>query len=272
MTTDIDWAAAWKEEQQRRNNPDNAEMWNERAKDFAKTCGTSPYAAAFLERAAIRDGETVLDMGCGSGTLALPLARAGHEVYACDFSQGMLDALMEAAFAEGIAEHIHPMLLAWDDDWNSAGVPVCDVALASRSIATADMQASLAKLDARARGRVCVTLTTGLSPRVDHVLLEAARRELPRYPDCVFAFNILWSMGIRPDLSYIDSARTDQFESFDAAIEKNAALMKLTDEEHERLVSYSKQHLHEQHTPDGETCWEYDHQRVTSWAFLAWDK
>lgn len=142
MTIDIDWAAAWKEEQLRRNNPDNADMWNERAKGFAKTCGTSPYATAFLERAAIRGGETVLDMGCGSGTLALPLARAGHEVYACDFSQGMLDALMEAAFAEGIAEHIHPMLLAWDDNWNSAGVPVCDVALASRSIATSDMQAS----------------------------------------------------------------------------------------------------------------------------------
>ena len=75
MTVDIDWAAAWKEEQLRRNNPDNADLWNERAKDFAKTCGTSPYAAAFLERAAIKGGETVLDMGCGSGTLALPLAR-----------------------------------------------------------------------------------------------------------------------------------------------------------------------------------------------------
>lgn len=102
---------------------------------------------------------------------------------------------------------------------------------------------------------MCVTLTTGLSPRVDHVLLEAAGRDLPRYPDCVFAFNMLWGMGIHPDLSYIDSARTDQFESFDAAIEKNAALMKLTDEERERLVSYSRQHLREQRTADGETCW-----------------
>lgn len=109
MTIDIDWAAAWKEEQLRRNNPDNADMWNERAKGFAKTCGTSPYATAFLERAAIRGGETVLDMGCGSGTLALPLARAGHEVYACDFSQGMLDALHGGGVCGGHsrAHHIH---------------------------------------------------------------------------------------------------------------------------------------------------------------------
>lgn len=59
----------------------------------------------------------------------------------------MLDALMETAFRLGVNEHVHPMLLAWDDDWTTAGVPVCDVALASRSIATGDMQAALAKLD-----------------------------------------------------------------------------------------------------------------------------
>lgn len=272
MTIDIDWAAAWKDEQKRRNHPDNAEHWNERAKSYAKVSGTSTYAKIFLERAAVKSGETVLDMGCGSGALSLPLAHAGHEVYACDFSQGMLDALMERAFREGVAEHIHPMLVAWDDDWERAGVPICDVAFASRSIATADMQASLVKLDGHARRRVCITLTTGISPRVDPVLLAAIGREEPRYPDCVFAFNILWGLGIHPDLSYIDSARQNRFESFDEAIDKTSGILHAGDEERERLVAYAKQHLHEEHDADGGVCWEFDHQRVTPWAFLAWDK
>lgn len=155
----------------------------------------------------------------------------------------MLDALMETAFRLGVNEHVHPMLLAWDDDWTTAGVPVCDVALASRSIATGDMQAALAKLDEHARRRVCITLTTGLSPRVDPVLLDAIGREQPRYPDCVFAFNILWGMGVHPELSYIDSSRQSRFESFDEAIDKTCDAMGVTAEERERLIAYSRQHL-----------------------------
>lgn len=272
MTLDIDWTAAWKEEQRQRNHPDDARQWNERAKGYAKVAGTSPYAAEFIYRADIREDETVLDMGCGSGALSLPLAQAGHEVYACDFAQGMLDALMEQAFDLGVAERIHPMLVAWDDDWERAGVPVCDVALASRSIATADLQAALAKLDAHASRRVCVTLTPGLSPRVDPVLFAAIGREQPRYPDCVFAFNMLWGMGVRPEVSYIDSSRENRFASLEAAIDKNAEVMAVTSEERDALVAYSRQHLREVRDEDGETCWEYDHQRVTSWAFIAWDK
>lgn len=164
MTIDIDWRAAWIAEQEHRGRSDDATRWDERSANYAKVSGTSSYASTFLDYAGVREGETVLDMGCGSGALALPLAQDGHEVYACDFSRGMLDALMETAFRLGVNQHVHPMLLAWDDDWTTAGVPVCDVALASRSIATGDMQAALAKLDEHARRRVCITLTTGLSP------------------------------------------------------------------------------------------------------------
>lgn len=272
MTIDIDWRAAWIAEQEHRGRSDDATRWDERSANYAKVSGTSSYASTFLDYAGVREGETVLDMGCGSGALALPLAQDGHEVYACDFSRGMLDALMETAFCLGVNEHVHPMLLAWDDDWTTAGVPVCDVALASRSIATGDMQAALAKLDEHARRRVCITLTTGLSPRVDPVLLDAIGREQPRYPDCVFAFNILWGMGVHPELSYIDSSRQSRFGSFDEAIDKTCDAMGTTDEERERLIAYSRQHLHQVHDADGGTCWEYDHTRVTPWAFFAWDK
>lgn len=34
--------------------------------------------------------QTIADLGCGTGSLALPLAQQGHEVYGIDLSEDML--------------------------------------------------------------------------------------------------------------------------------------------------------------------------------------
>lgn len=272
MTVDFDWSDAWKKEQATRRPADDSQYWDSRAPSFAKVAGSSPYAETFVELAGIHPGETVFDMGCGSGTLALPLARAGHHVYACDFSQVMIDLMMKCANLEGIQACIHPEVLSWDEDWSHIEAPVCDVAVASRSLATADMESALRKLDSMARRRVCITLTTGLSPRADEVLLKAMGREVPAYPDCVFAFNILWSMGIQAQVDYIRSERTSEFESFEEAIDKTCEILNATPEERTHLIEYSAEHLHEKHKEDGIRIWEYDHTRITSWAFISWDK
>ena len=272
MAIDFDWSSAWKEEQATRRPADDSQYWDMRAPSFAKTAGSSPYADEFVKLAHIEPGETVFDMGCGSGTLALPLARSGHHVYACDFSQAMIGLMMQRADLEHLENLIHPEILSWDEDWSRLEVPVCDVAIASRSLATMDMESALRKLDSMARRRVCVTLTTGLSPRADEVLLRAMGRELPAYPDCVFAFNILWSMGIQAQVSYIRSERKSNFESFEEAIDKTCDILDATPEERARLIEYSAEHLRESQQSDGTSVWEYDHMRITSWAFISWDK
>ena len=159
-------------------------------------------------------------MGCGSGTLAVPLALAGHEVYAADFSPAMfVELMMRRARVEGVEELIHPIEMSWDEEWKAA--PVCDVAFASRSIATQDMAAALLKLDAHARRRVCITLATATdtSPRADEVLLRAVGRTKDYASDYVYGMNILWQLGFQPDLSYIRSKRASDFTSFEEAID-----------------------------------------------------
>ena len=82
---------------------------------------------------------------------------------------------------------VFPKLMSWEDDWPAFGVRegMTDVAIASRSIATADLRDSLLRLTDVARRRVCITLATGSSPRVDERILAAvglpigARTRLP---------------------------------------------------------------------------------------------
>ncbi|MGH2531593.1 MAG: class I SAM-dependent methyltransferase [Thermomicrobiales bacterium] len=51
-------------------------------------------------------GDPVLDLGCGTGRLLLPIARAGYRVTGLDLSRPMLDRAREFAHAEGLDERV----------------------------------------------------------------------------------------------------------------------------------------------------------------------
>ena len=54
-------------------------------------------------------GQTVLEVGCGTGTETLSLARKGVRVIASDISQKMLDVLSRKASAAGLSGRIVPV-------------------------------------------------------------------------------------------------------------------------------------------------------------------
>ncbi len=66
---------------------------------------------AFWRRHAARLGGPVLDLGCATGRVAIPLARDGHEVWALDRSPAMLDELRRRLAGEdpAVAARVHPV-------------------------------------------------------------------------------------------------------------------------------------------------------------------
>jgi SAM-dependent methyltransferase len=66
----------------------------------------APEAPFFIESAR-RFGEPVLDLGCGTGRILLPLLRAGLDADGCDVSPDMLRWAKEAAGREGFAPRLH---------------------------------------------------------------------------------------------------------------------------------------------------------------------
>lgn len=221
----LDWGETWRRNEGMRAHTGNAEYWSGRAKSFPVTGQHSTYAADFLRLADVHPGETVLDMGCGTGALATPLAATGHQVIAADFAEGMLEVLREDALKSIGAEaagRITAKLLSWTDDWEAAGLGEnsVDVALSSRSMVTPDIEDSLVKLSAAARRRVCVTLPTELSPRLDGRLLREIGLNNRVDGSTQYAFLILHRMGYLPEVTYITNSRIDTFDSHDEAFEK----------------------------------------------------
>ncbi|WP_048151432.1 class I SAM-dependent methyltransferase [Methanolacinia paynteri] len=116
------WIKCWKESARNAQIPFDesrtAEMWNKRSDTFGmdRKSGrmhkrTENIFAMLKEAGFNPEGAKVLDIGCGPGTLAIPLAKAGAEVTAIDIASGMLDRLRATAKEENL--NIDARELSW---------------------------------------------------------------------------------------------------------------------------------------------------------------
>jgi SAM-dependent methyltransferase len=200
---DIDFAALYREHMARvSERKKGAKDWDVRAPALSRTVSGSgsQYADAFLARMNFDGCATLLDVGCGPGAIALAASPRLERVYGLDFSQAMLDALTTHARDRGLV-NIEPVLRAWEDDWSD--VPVCDIAVASRSTMVTDLAAALAKLEAHARQRVYITMLAG-GRFLGNEIYRAIGRDDEPMPDYIYAVNMLRQRGIHPDVAYLN--------------------------------------------------------------------
>ena len=257
-------------------NRDSQAYWNKRAATFTRSA-TSDYEQWLLELLALEAGDEILDMGCATGTLAVPLACAGHRVHGCDFAEAMLAILDERAAAEQLPITSH--LLAWEDDWEEAGLGEnsVDVAFASRSLMSGDVSACVRKLDAAARSRAAVVVPNSLLPSRDPRLLtylgRAARR--PRIVRDVT--RTLASLGRLPVFAATRTFRPMRFSSFDEAradLRRLAGPEPFTAREHRLFDAYAAQHFvrraPESPSEEPSEMWVLDYPLPVTWVFIGW--
>ena len=257
-------------------NRDSQAYWNKRAATFTRDA-TSDYERWLLDLLALEAGEEVLDMGCATGTLAVPLARAGHRVHGCDFAEAMLAILEERAAAEKLPITSH--LLAWEDDWEEAGLgkDSVDVAFASRSLMSGDVSARVRKLDAAARYRAAIVVPDSLLPSRDPRLLTYLGRSA-RHPRVVRnVTRTLASLGRIPVFATTRTFRPMRFSSFDEAradLRRLAGPKPFTEREQRLFDAYAAQHfVHEAPTDPSEATeehWVLDYPLPVTWVFIGW--
>ena len=271
----MEWNKIWADAHNRKEKNTGVEFWNRKAKHFRKGRELGVYERNFFRLAEIPDKATIFDMGCGAGTLTLPLAAAGHEVYAGDFSPVMLDILREEAKDRGLEDKIHIFHMNWNEDWEQFDIPVCDVAISSRSLIVEDLGLGLKKLASKAKEKVCIVSGTAVSPHINTKLAnEIGFKDIPS-GNYHLIMQALLDMGIMPRLEYINSDRKDRFDSREDCFEKMSTKYfprQLTEEELDRLISYNVEHLVQHNDEDGNSYFEYDEVWPVLWAFMSWNK
>ena len=257
---------------------ESLDYWNLRAETFGAQCGNAQskasYMARLIDKLALEEGQSVFDIGCASGTLAIPLARTGHPVCARDFSPRMIEKLQERAAAESLV--IDSAVMAWEDDWEAFGITEnsYDVAVASRSLMFKDAgpAESLAKLDRVARVKAAVTVAASPAPAFDKQLLEHLGREVPPSRNHIKVIAALTDMGRHPKLDYIPFERPMRFTDKEMAyyeLRRLAGPQEFDEREEELFQRYADEHFMVEQQGD-ETIYQLNYRIPIDWAYIEW--
>src|SRR5690625_5437715 len=160
IISDVDFAAMYRRHMKRSDRPAKpASEWDARAKNLSgKVMDSSGYTFEFVRRMDLAGAESLLDIGCGPGTIALAVADQLDRVVGLDYSPAMLECMRDNAGTMGLG-NVDTCLRAWEDDWTD--VPVCDIVVASRSSMVPDMEQALGTMTRHARERCYVTHLVG---------------------------------------------------------------------------------------------------------------
>ena len=215
---DIDWHLLWLNGRSQKSwKSKGAAEWDKKAAAFARRNAASAFIDLFLHHLTLDQDYSVLDVGCGPGTLALPIAKKVRTLTALDYSRGMLTSLESSAREQNIT-NITTRCCAWEDNWDDHQIGVHDIAIASRSMNIEDLAAGIRKLDAHASKQVIIVDRIAPTP-FDPDVFEAVGREFNSGPDYIYTLNMLYCLGIHPAIAPIELDSELTVGSVDEAIQ-----------------------------------------------------
>jgi SAM-dependent methyltransferase len=232
---DIDWNQLWQNARRKKGwASKGAKEWDKKSASFAARNSRSLYTDLLLSHLPLSPDMTVLDVGSGPGTLALPIAERVKSVTAIDFSPGMLD-ILKAFAKEQRLNNITAIECAWEDDWQSKRLVAHDIAIASRSMAVDNIEEAIQKLNAYANKYVFITDRISPTP-FDPELFHALQRPFHSGPDYIYTLNILYSMGIHPNVTILELENELYFENIDQAVLSYSWMIKDLSPDEENLL------------------------------------
>ena len=255
-----------KEGQEKSIPADKRDYWDKRAQEFSEHAASTGYPEAFIRLMKPHKEWTVLDMACGGGTIAIPLAEKVKSITAVDFSKQMLNTVEWRCRIGGIS-NVKTIEGRWEDDWENLGIGIHDIALASRSLIGNDTKSLVTKLNNIARQAVYLSTVVGTGP-FDKQLFESTGREFKIGPDYIYYYNLLYEMGIMANISFILERHHNQWSSQEEALDGQRWMFReMTAEEESKVRSYLRQHLVQ--VEDG---WQLPYPRQCYWAVMWWTK
>lgn len=216
------WKKATLDASQRRWRRDySVEFWNRRAKWYNEAVTRrTDRTQRLIAKLGLDPEYTVLDIGSGPGTFAIPIAKIVKHVTAIDISKGMLTCLRENAKREGVG-NIMCINKKWEDVELGNDIEEHDIVIASYSLfAMLDIKEALLKMTRVARKAIYLLTSAGeLTSNYNKLWPKLYGEEYVPGPDYIYIVNVLYQMGICANVEILEDELKQRFSSLDEAVE-----------------------------------------------------
>lgn len=262
---EIDWKGVWNRHWRLASKGEGVEFWERQAGHLDGQLAAyrdEAYVRELLRRMDVSPECTVLDVGCGTGALAIPLARRVRRVTALDWSPAMLRVLRQKA-REARVDNIVPVTRDWLEVEIGRELEPHDVVVASRSLPMGDLREALTQLD-RATKRRCYLTWSARDDYEDEVaaVLGSEHHASPPY---TIIYNMLYHMGICADVDILETPCGLEFASLDEAVARATRGVRVDQDKEVRLRAFLRSNLRRRNGR-----WYRD--APSRWALISWMK
>lgn len=225
---EIDWEYIW--QKSLKKGMKKEKDWNSVAKDFGKWLENDDYPDILLKEMKISSEDTVLDIGCGEGTITKKIAKKAKSVTGIDKSEGMLEELNRNAKEEKL-DNINTIKMDIND-LNYENIGDYDIVLASRCLnGIANIKDTLVTLNEIANKYVYITLFGSSSHKYKKEKAKIAGKPFKAGTDYSVLFLILKSLNIESNILQLDCKNLKEYHNIDEAIERSVWRLGELDEE-----------------------------------------
>lgn len=227
---EIDWEYIW--QKSLKKGMKKEKDWNSVAKDFGKWIENDDYPDILLKEMKISSEDTVLDIGCGEGTITKKIAKKAKSVTGIDKSEGMLEELNRNAKEEKL-DNINTIKMDIND-LNYENIGDYDIVLASRCLnGIANIKDTLVTLNEIANKYVYITLFGSSSHEYKKEKAKIAGKPFKAGTDYSVLFLILKSLNIESNILQLDCKNLKEYHDIDEAIERSVWRLGELDEENQ---------------------------------------
>ena len=255
-------------------NKNDFKKWNMFARHFNKGVlkdwnNKNSYINQLVNRIEADNQDIVLDLGCASGGISIPIAKKVKSITAIDISSEMISYLNKNIRQKNIS-NIKPINAKWEDVVSKSNFPKHDIVIASRCLSGPDLKEKLIKINSIASKRVYFTWIIKIS-NLQKAIYNVLNREFEQEPSYIYIFNLLQSLSINPAISFIFCQNSENFVSIEDAIEYYEWILKgINNEEKEKLHHY----FEKQYIRKGDRAIGSPPNLLSEWAWVVfeWEK